>query len=234
MAMACRIQNTGKHSLYVDLRGGDVLYLPPGGISKALREELLYDNAYLSTWIKQGVVQQIPARMSEILANEKGFSSMESESAFPVDEKHKANQLYEQQDWVVGDTVPEFGIEQIAGIGKKTALKFRKSGIETTTQLLQKCRTAQGRNKTSEEVGVDAKVLAKYTQIADLLRIPGIDPPIAELCVASGIVSPEEISEYDVDSLRERLNLQNNEQVSDKSVPDIKQLEIIIKRARQI
>jgi|SRR5688572_22292047 hypothetical protein len=69
--MACRLKNTGKHPLRIDLRGGSVLYVQPGDTSPPLREELLYGNSYLSDWVRKGVVATLPARMEEVHAVEK-------------------------------------------------------------------------------------------------------------------------------------------------------------------
>ena len=68
--MACRIKNTGKHTLCLNLLGGETLYLKPGETSRAFREELLYHNPYLSDWLERGVAQWINAKMAEVIADE--------------------------------------------------------------------------------------------------------------------------------------------------------------------
>ena len=68
--MACRIKNIGEHTLSVDLAGGATLYLKPGETSRALREEFLYHNVYLSSWLEQGLVQWIDISMEEVLAEQ--------------------------------------------------------------------------------------------------------------------------------------------------------------------
>ena len=69
--MACRIKNTGKHLLCLDLLGGEALYLKPGETSRALREELLYLNPYLPDLLKGGLAQRIEARMAEVIEAER-------------------------------------------------------------------------------------------------------------------------------------------------------------------
>lgn len=66
--MACRIVNLHSQPLRVDLRGGEFLLLAPGGRSRALRDEALYDNQHLVEWERAGWLRRIPARMSEVLA----------------------------------------------------------------------------------------------------------------------------------------------------------------------
>lgn len=66
--MACRIVNLHSQPLRVDLRGGEFLLLAPGGRSKALREEALYDNPHLVDWERAGWLRRIPARLRDVLA----------------------------------------------------------------------------------------------------------------------------------------------------------------------
>lgn len=68
--MACRIRNTGKHLLQLDLRNGETLHLRPGETSPPLREELLYANTYLADWEARGLAARLPASMREVLAIE--------------------------------------------------------------------------------------------------------------------------------------------------------------------
>jgi hypothetical protein len=73
--MACRLKNTGKHPLRIDLRGGSVLYVQPGDTSSPLREELLYGNSYLADWVRRGVVATLPARMEDVHAAEQSAAA---------------------------------------------------------------------------------------------------------------------------------------------------------------
>jgi hypothetical protein len=68
--MACRLINLHAHPLRIELRGGGELLLAPGARSRALREELLYDNDHLREWERAGWVRRIPAPMAEVLAAE--------------------------------------------------------------------------------------------------------------------------------------------------------------------
>jgi len=68
--VACRLINLHAHPLRVELRGGGELLLAPGARSRALREELLYDNDHLPEWERAGWVRRIPAAMAEVLAAE--------------------------------------------------------------------------------------------------------------------------------------------------------------------
>lgn len=68
--MALRLVNLHAHPLRVELRGGGVLMLAPGARSAALREELLYDNDHVAEWERAGWLRRLPARMSDVAADE--------------------------------------------------------------------------------------------------------------------------------------------------------------------
>jgi hypothetical protein len=68
--MAVRLLNTHTHPLNVDLRGGETLVLPPQSTSRALLEELLYDNPNLREWEANGWLVRLPARFEETQASE--------------------------------------------------------------------------------------------------------------------------------------------------------------------
>jgi hypothetical protein len=63
--MACRLVNLHTYPLRIDLRGGETLVLPPGQMSRVLREELLYDNCHLAGWEDSGWIGRVPARLAE-------------------------------------------------------------------------------------------------------------------------------------------------------------------------
>ena len=64
--MACRLINLSQHPLRIDMRGGEMMVIAPGHTSRALREELLYDNPNIGDWERMGMVARVPARLSEV------------------------------------------------------------------------------------------------------------------------------------------------------------------------
>lgn len=76
--MACRLLNLHTHPLHIDLRGGETLRLAPNQTSRALLEELLYENQHLRDWEAAGWVVRLPARLAE--------AQQESQAATPPEE----------------------------------------------------------------------------------------------------------------------------------------------------
>ncbi len=66
---------------------------------------------------------------------------------------------------------------------------FRRIGIETTSQLLDHARDDESREAILRQTTVDADELKRLTEVADLLRIPGITSHSANLLQAGGIHS---------------------------------------------
>ena len=60
--MPCRIQNTGRHHLRLDLRGGKTLDLEPLAISPRLADELLAGSRDLPRLERQGLAKRIDMR----------------------------------------------------------------------------------------------------------------------------------------------------------------------------
>lgn len=73
--MACRIVNLHSQPLHIDLRGGEVLLLAPNERSRALYEEMLYDNQHIVDWERARWLQRIPARMQELRQEEAARST---------------------------------------------------------------------------------------------------------------------------------------------------------------
>ena len=63
--MACRLVNLHNYPLSIDLRGGETIVLPPGQTSRALLEELLYDNPFLREWEAAGWLARLPAKFAD-------------------------------------------------------------------------------------------------------------------------------------------------------------------------
>lgn len=86
-----------------------------------------------------------------------------------------------------------YKIDAVEGIGKKYAKSLSKAGITNTDHFLKKCGTRKGRKATAEETGISDKLLLKWANLADLMRISGIGPQYSELLEAAGIDTVKEL-----------------------------------------
>jgi hypothetical protein len=88
--MACRLHNLHDKTLGIDLRGGEVLMLPPHSTSRAIVEEALYDNHHLPEWERAGWIRTIPARMDDVIAEAPGARAAEARHREQVEGRKKA------------------------------------------------------------------------------------------------------------------------------------------------
>ncbi len=78
-------------------------------------------------------------------------------------------------------------IDQVAGVGQKTATKLRKVGVRTSRALIEEASTRRGRTELSKFTGASPKDLQLWVHHADLLRVRGVGAEYADLLVAAGV-----------------------------------------------
>jgi len=71
-----------------------------------------------------------------------------------------------------------YKIEEIEGIGPVYGEKLKAAGVNKVDELLEKCAAKAGRVALSKETGIDEKLILKWTNHADLFRIPGVGAPV--------------------------------------------------------
>ena len=94
-----------------------------------------------------------------------------------------------------------YGVAEIDGIGPTYAEKLAARGIQTTGNLLDRCGAATGRQTVSEATGISQKLLLRWANMADLMRISGIGGEAAVLLEASGVDTVKELRTRNADNL---------------------------------
>ena len=98
-----------------------------------------------------------------------------------------------------------YKVEQIEGIGPAYAAKLEAPLVLTTEELLDRCATPAGRKRTAEETGISEKLLLKWANHADLMRIHGIGGQFAELLEAAGVDTVKELRHRVPENLHDKL-----------------------------
>ena len=80
-----------------------------------------------------------------------------------------------------------YKIIDIEGVGEVYAPKLIAAGINDTDALLEKCAKPAGRKALEEATGISGKLILKWTNHADLMRIKGVGPQFSELLEATGV-----------------------------------------------
>ena len=125
-------------------------------------------------------------------------------------------------------------IERIEGIGLVFGPHLRSVGIAWVADLIDQCGTADGRAAVAEKTGLTIAQLLTWTNMADLLRIPGMTPDWAELLHAAGVDSVKELKHRGAENLRQKMEEVNvtAERKISPTVPDVMTVNDWVQRAR--
>lgn len=98
-----------------------------------------------------------------------------------------------------------YRVEEIEGVGPVYAAKLEKAGIKWVEDLLEKCASRKGRGQVAEETGIEEKLILKWTNHADLMRIKGVGPEYSELLEAAGVDTVKELATRRADNLAAKM-----------------------------
>lgn len=127
-----------------------------------------------------------------------------------------------------------YKVEQIEGVGEVYAEKLNAAGIKTTEDLLAKCAAPKGRKELAEATGISEKLVLKWTNHADLMRINGIAGQFAELLEAAGVDTVKELKHRVPANLQAKLEEVNAEKNLCNRVPAVSEVERMIEQAKEL
>jgi len=125
-------------------------------------------------------------------------------------------------------------ITKIEGIGKTYAEKLKAMGIKTVEQLLEAGATPSGREKIAKELGVSPKVVLKWVNKADLMRIKGVGEEYSDLLEAAGVDSAVELARRNPENLLKKMEEVNKEKNLVRQLPYLKQVKKWIEQAKTL
>ena len=127
-----------------------------------------------------------------------------------------------------------YKIEDIEGIGKAYAEKLAAAKIATTEDLLEFCKTPQGRETVSKTTGVSAHQLLKWTNLADLMRVSGVGSEYSELLEAAGVDTIKELKNRRADNLAATMKQVNEAKKLTRVTPNEKTVQEWIDNAAKL
>ena len=125
-----------------------------------------------------------------------------------------------------------YKVEQIEGVGEVYAAKLAEVEIKTTEDLLAQCATPAGRKKTAEATGISPKLILKWTNHADLMRINGVAGQFAELLEAAGVDTVKEFRHRVAANLQPKMVEINEQKNLCNRVPAVSEIERMIEQAK--
>ncbi|MEO1198743.1 MAG: DUF4332 domain-containing protein [Pseudomonadota bacterium] len=127
-----------------------------------------------------------------------------------------------------------YSIEKIEGIGPVYGEKLKGIGIVTTGALLDRAKDPKGRKAVASESGVDEKMILKWTNMADLMRIKGVGEEYSELLEAAGVDTVKELKMRNPGNLHKAMAEANAEKKLVRLLPSEKAVEDWVAQAKDL
>ncbi len=123
---------------------------------------------------------------------------------------------------------------EIEGIGEAYAAKLIEIGISTTQELLEKGATPRGRAEIAEKTGISPKLILRWVNRADLIRVKGVGEEYADLLEMSGVDTVPELAQRNPDNLYQKLVEVNAEKKLVRQLPGRAQVADWVEQAKQL
>lgn len=127
-----------------------------------------------------------------------------------------------------------YKVEQIEGVGEVFAQKLNAAGIKTTDQMLAKCATPKGRDELAAATGISDKLILKWANHSDLMRIKGVAGQFAELLEAAGVDTVKELKHRVPANLQAKMVEVNEAKNLVNRVPTLKEVEKMVAQAKEL
>ena len=127
-----------------------------------------------------------------------------------------------------------YKIDEVEGIGPSYAQKLAQAEVRSTADLLGKANTPKGRKELAELTGISEKMILRWTNLADLMRVSGIGPQFSELLEAAGVDTIKELRNRNAPNLAEKMAQVNSEKKLARATPSVKQVEDWVGAAKKM
>ena len=127
-----------------------------------------------------------------------------------------------------------YKIIDIEGVGEVYAEKLIAAGIKDTDALLEKCAKPAGRRELEKETEISGKLILKWTNHADLMRINGVGPQFSELLEAAGVDTVKELRNRVPANLQAKLEEVNAAKNLVNRVPALVEVEKMVAQAKEL
>jgi predicted flap endonuclease-1-like 5' DNA nuclease len=125
-----------------------------------------------------------------------------------------------------------YPVEDIEGVGPAYAEALAKAGIKTTEDLLAIGAARNGRGDIAAQSGLSEKLILKWVNHADLMRISGVGGEFAELLEAAGVDTVKELQHRNAENLAATMKSTNEEKNLTRVVPSAETVAKWIEQAK--
>jgi hypothetical protein len=127
-----------------------------------------------------------------------------------------------------------YPIESIEGLGKALAQKLTSVGVRNTNILLDRAKDPKGRKSLALETGIDERLILKWANMADLMRIKGVAEEYSDLLEAAGVDTVKELRTRKPDNLHAKMVEINAERGLVRLVPSEKAVAAWVEQAKTL
>jgi PAS domain S-box-containing protein len=125
-------------------------------------------------------------------------------------------------------------IETIEGIGPVYAAQLGEFGVVTTEDLLNSASTRKGRQELAEKSGISEKLILKWVNRADLMRVPGIGEEYSDLLEVAGVDTVRELRNRNSKNLYKALLDANEQKKLVRRAPHQSEVDAWVAAAKEI
>lgn len=122
----------------------------------------------------------------------------------------------------------------VEGIGDVYEGKLKAAGIGSLEKYLEACQTKKGRKELAAKADISEKLILKWANHADLMRIKGIGGQYSELLEAAGVDTVPELSQRNAENLTVKMQEVNLEKKLVRQVPTLKMVKDWVHQAQDL
>jgi PAS domain S-box-containing protein len=127
-----------------------------------------------------------------------------------------------------------YKVEEIEGIGPAYAVILSGAGIITTEDLLDSAATRKGRTELAEKTSISEKLILKWANRADLMRVPGIGEEYSDLLEAAGVDTVKELRRRVPENLHDAMLKVNEQSKLVRRPPHLSEVRAWVEAAKSI
>lgn len=125
-------------------------------------------------------------------------------------------------------------LSTVEGIGEVYEGKLKVAGIGSLEKFLAACKTKKGRKELAAKADISEKLILKWANHADLMRIKGIGGQYSEFLEAAGVDTVPELAQRNAENLTVKMQEVNLEKKLVRQVPTLKMVKDWVHQAQDL
>lgn len=127
-----------------------------------------------------------------------------------------------------------YPISRLDGIDDDTAKALKAAGIRTSEKLLEAAKDTKGRKVLAESTGLSEKMLLRWANAADRMRIKGMGREYAELMSEAGVKTIRDLKHRNAERLAAAMAEANRKRRRVKTPPSAKAVGRWVEQAKKL